>query len=125
MTCVLSGLDDPVAILDWCHGHGARAVVLKLGQTGSWVSDGASRTPIAAFPVNAIDATGAGDCFDGSLLARLAAGDDVVSAAKWASAAAALTTTGYGAVAPLPTAERVAQFLASGATNVSGSKQSA
>jgi 2-dehydro-3-deoxygluconokinase len=122
---LLSGLDDPVAILDWCHGHGARAVVLKLGQRGSWVSDGASRTPITAFPVNAIDATGAGDCFDGSLLARLAAGDDVVSAAKWASAAAALTTTGYGAVAPLPTAERVAQFLASGATNVSGSKQSA
>jgi 2-dehydro-3-deoxygluconokinase len=122
---LLSGLDDPVAILDWCHGHGARAVVLKLGQTGSWVSDGASRTPIAAFPVNAIDATGAGDCFDGSLLARLAAGDDVVSGAKWASAAAALTTTGYGAVAPLPTAERVAQFLASCATNVSGSKQSA
>jgi 2-dehydro-3-deoxygluconokinase len=122
---LLSGLDDPAAILDWCHGHGARAVVLKLGQRGSWVSDGASRTPITAFPVNAIDATGAGDCFDGSLLARLAAGDDVVSAAKWASAAAALTTTGYGAVAPLPTAERVAQFLASGATNVSGSKQSA
>jgi 2-dehydro-3-deoxygluconokinase len=122
---LMSGLDDPVAILDWCHGHGARAVVLKLGQRGSWVSDGASRTPITAFPVNAIDATGAGDCFDGSLLARLAAGDDVVSAAKWASAAAALTTTGYGAVAPLPTAERVAQFLASGATNVSGSKQSA
>ncbi len=109
---VLSGLDDPVAILDWCHRQGARTVVFKLGKAGSWVSDGAERTPIAAFSVNAIDATGAGDCFDGSLLARLAAGDDVVSAAKWASAAAALTTTGYGAVAPLPTADRVARFMA-------------
>lgn len=122
---LLSGLDDPVAILDWCHRQGARTVVFKLGKAGSWVSHGAERTRIPAFSVDAIDATGAGDCFDGSLLARLAAGDDVVSAARWASAAAALTTTGYGAVTPLPTADRVAQFLASGATNVSGSKQSA
>src|SRR6266480_4757619 len=120
---LLSGLDDPVAILDWCHRQRARTVVFKLGRAGSWVSEGADRTPIAAFSVDAIDATGAGDCFDGSLLARLAAGDDVVSAARWASAAAALTTTGYGAVAPLPTADRVAQFLASGATNVTRSKQ--
>ena len=88
---LLSGLDDPGAILDWCHGQGARTVVFKLGQAGSWVSHGAERTRIPAFPVDAIDATGAGDCFDGSLLARLAAGDDVVSAARWASAAAALT----------------------------------
>ena len=27
-------------------------------------------------PVDAVDATGAGDCFDGSFLARLAAGHD-------------------------------------------------
>src|SRR5438477_7010671 len=122
---LLSGLDDPVAILDWCHRQGARTVVFKLGKAGAWVSEGADRTAVAAFEVSAVDATGAGDCFDGSLLARLAAGDDVVSAARWASAAAALTTTGYGAVAPLPTADRVAQFLASDATNASGSKQSA
>ena len=36
-----------------------------------------------------------------------------------------LTTTGYGAVAPLPTTDRVAHFLAGGVTNVSASKQSA
>ena len=120
---LLSGLKDPVAILDWCHRQGAGTVVLKLGKAGSWVSERAERTPIAAFPVEAVDATGAGDCFDGSLLARLAAGDDIVSAARWASAAAALTTTGYGAVAPLPTADRVATFLASGATSDFGSKR--
>ena len=119
------GEDDPAAILDWCQGQGARTVVLKMGKEGSWVSKGEARTRIMAYPVEAVDATGAGDCFDGSLLARLAAGDDVVTAARWASAAAALTTTGYGAVAPLPTADRVAHFLAGGATNVSASKQSA
>jgi 2-dehydro-3-deoxygluconokinase len=59
-----------------------------------------------------VDATGAGDCFDGSFLARLAAGDDPIAAARWASAAAALTTTGYGAVAPLPTRDAVQRFVA-------------
>jgi 2-dehydro-3-deoxygluconokinase len=85
--------------------------VLKLGREGSVVSDGDCRMPIAAFPVDAVDATGAGDCFDGSFLARLVLGDDLASAARWASAAAALTTTGYGAVAPLPTAAQVARFM--------------
>jgi len=122
---LVCGEDDPAAILDWCQGQGARTVVLKMGKEGSWVSKGEARTRIMAYPVEAVDATGAGDCFDGSLLARFAAGDDVVTAARWASAAAALTTTGYGAVAPLPTADRVAHFLAGGATNVSASKQSA
>ena len=122
---LVCGEDDPAAILNWCQRQGARTVVLKMGKEGSWVSKGEARTRIMAYPVEAVDATGAGDCFDGSLLARLAAGDDVVTAARWASAAAALTTTGYGAVAPLPTTDRVAHFLAGGVTNVSASKQSA
>ena len=122
---LVCGEDDPAAILDWCQRQGARTVVLKMGKEGSWVSNGEARTRIMAYPVEAVDATGAGDCFDGSLLARLAAGDDVVTAARWASAAAALTTTGYGAVAPLPTADRVAHFLAGDATNATASKQSA
>jgi 2-dehydro-3-deoxygluconokinase len=108
---LVSGLDDPVAILDWCHRRGATTVVLKLGREGSLVSDGNQRTSISAYPVNAVDATGAGDCFDGSFLARLAVGDDPFSAARWASAAAAITTTGYGAVAPLPTTQQVARFM--------------
>ena len=115
---LVSELDDPTSILDWCHRQGARNVVLKLGREGSIVSDGDRRTPIAAFPVDAVDATGAGDCFDGSFLARLAAGDEPVSAARWASAAAALTTTGYGAVAPLPTAADVARFMESASSHV-------
>jgi 2-dehydro-3-deoxygluconokinase len=45
---------------------------------------------------------GAGDTFDGSFLARLIAGDDPETAARYANVAAALSTTGYGAVTPIP-----------------------
>ncbi len=42
---------------------------------------------------------------------RLLAGDDPFAAARYANVAAALATTGYGAVAPLPRAADVAPLL--------------
>jgi 2-dehydro-3-deoxygluconokinase len=104
---------EPERIVDWCHGHGARAVLLKLGKDGVLVSPapGAARVRVPGFRVDAVDATGAGDCFAGALIARLVAGDDVFAAARYANAAAGLTTTGYGAVAPIPRPDAVRKLL--------------
>ena len=109
----LSGIDQPEAILDWCHAQGAPIVVLKMGRDGAWVSTGALREHIPGIRVDAIDATGAGDCFDGAFAARIVAGDTPPVAACYANAAAALATTGYGAVAPLPRHADVTALLAS------------
>ena len=98
----LSGQTDPIAILDWCHGLGARVVALKCGSDGVIASDGRHVERIAGHRVDAVDATGAGDCFDGAFAARMLAGDEPIAAARYANAAAALATTGFGAVAPLP-----------------------
>jgi 2-dehydro-3-deoxygluconokinase len=76
------------------------------------VSDGARRERLAGHRVDAVDATGAGDCFAGSALARIAAGDSIWDAARYANAAAALATTGFGAVAPLPRPDAVRAQLA-------------
>ena len=84
---------------------------LKLGPEGVIVSDGKHRERLPAVKVKAVDATGAGDCFCGAALARLAAGDSIWEAAKYANAAAALATTGYGAVDPLPRPEEVRKLL--------------
>ena len=111
----LSGLEPPEANIDWAHRLGARTVFLKLGSEGVIVSDGAKRDRIAGHKVNAVDATGAGDCFCGTTLARLCAGDSAFEAARYANAAAALATTGFGAVAPLPRPEAVRALLARGA----------
>jgi 2-dehydro-3-deoxygluconokinase len=107
----LSGQEQPDAIVDWAHRLGARTVYLKLGPEGVIVSDGARRERIAGLRVKAVDATGAGDCFCGATLARLAAGDSSFDAARYANAAAALATTGFGAVAPLPRPEAVRKLL--------------
>jgi len=92
---------------------GVGHVALKLGSEGVLASDGRTRLRIAAHAVDCVDATGAGDCFAGCFLARLAKGDDFWQAVRYANAAAALTTTGYGAVAPLPRPEAVRALLAS------------
>ena len=108
----LSGLQDPEAIVDWAHRLGAPTVFLKLGPGGVVVSDGATRERLQGHRVNAVDATGAGDCFCGATLARLVAGDSIVEAARYGNAAAALATTGFGAVAPLPRPDEVRKLLA-------------
>ena len=107
---------SPDAVVDAIHRAGAPGVVLKLGAQGCLVSDGTRRERVAAHVVRCVDATGAGDCFDGAFAARLLAGDDPFSAARYANVAAALATTGYGAVAPLPRASDVAPLLAAHVT---------
>ncbi|TFW15796.1 sugar kinase [Duganella callida] len=104
----LAGTDDIPAIFAWCRAHGARTVVLKAGPSGAWYAgQGDAPRLMAARVVEAVDATGAGDCFDGSLLARLAAGDSLADAVRYANTAAGLSTLGHGAVAPIPTADQV------------------
>jgi 2-dehydro-3-deoxygluconokinase len=107
----LNGMTDANQVVDWGHAMGARQVVLKLGSDGALVSDGTRREQVAAHRVTAVDATGAGDCFCGNLLARLAQGDTVFDATRYANAAAALTVQGYGAVTPLPRPHQVRALL--------------
>lgn len=107
----LTGQQDPDSIVDWGHDHGAATVALKLGTEGALVSDGRTRELIAARHVTVRDTTGAGDCFCGNLLARLAKGDDIFRAAFYANAAAALSVQGFGAVTPMPRSNSVFSIL--------------
>jgi 2-dehydro-3-deoxygluconokinase len=107
----LCGERDADAILDWCHEAGAKVVALKLGAAGVVGSDSKRREKLAGHVVNCVDATGAGDCFAGALLARMAVGDDFWEGLRYANAAAALATTGFGAVAPLPRPDAVRRLL--------------
>ncbi len=109
---VITGLTDPDAIVDFCLDRGARIVALKLGADGAVVADRDKRIRIAPHKCQPSDATGAGDTFGGALVARLIAGDDLAAAGLYASVAAALSTEGYGAVEPIPTAEKVRRALA-------------
>jgi 2-dehydro-3-deoxygluconokinase len=107
----LTGLDAPKDIVDHYLKAGAGIVALTLGAEGTLVATPDRSERISAFRVDAVDATAAGDTFDGSFLAEWLRHGDPFRAARYANAAAALSTQGYGAVAPMPLQDRVERFL--------------
>lgn len=109
----LTGCETPEAICDFYLALGCSIVALTLGKNGTLVARPDRRALVPAFPVEALDASGAGDTFDGAFLAEwLRNGGDPFAAASYANAAAALATLGHGAVAPMPRRARVETFIA-------------
>lgn len=90
---------------------GAESIVVTHGKDGAVLHSAAGLTTIAPFAVDAIDTTAAGDTFCGSLCARLALGNALPEALRYASAAAALSTTRSGAVPSIPILDEVEQLL--------------
>jgi 2-dehydro-3-deoxygluconokinase len=109
----ITGITDADQLVDFCLQRGAKLVALKLGAEGSLVADATQRQRVPPFPCKPVDATGAGDTFGGSFVARLIAGDTMDVAARYAGVAAALSTEGFGAVEPIPSAVRVMKAMAS------------
>jgi 2-dehydro-3-deoxygluconokinase len=108
----LTGLERPEDVCDFYLGLGPRIVALTMGKGGTMVATHEQRQVIPARPVQAVDATGAGDMFDGAFLAEWLLHGDPFRAAAYANAAAALSTLGHGAVVPMPKRAAVEAFIA-------------
>ncbi|MDQ8703575.1 ribokinase [Streptomyces sp. LHD-70] len=91
---------------------GAGAVVVTLGGDGVLLLEGTSSLHIPAFRVTPTDTTGAGDSFCGALAVALAEDRTLEQAARWACAAAAISTTRTGAQPSAPSRDEVEEFLA-------------
>ena len=107
----LLNINDPTQIVDHYLGLGIRMVVLKLGKQGVLIADATNRNYVDGFEVETIDATGAGDTFDGAFCAQVLNNVPLEYSAKYANAAAALSTKGHGAVTPIPFRITVEDFL--------------
>ena len=93
--------------LHWLDQFSIREVVLRCGPKGAVLTErpgNAARRlqAIPGHPVNAVDATGAGDCFNGNFLAARLRGSSPAEAAHEANQAAAQSTLTYGAIASFP-----------------------
>lgn len=86
-TEMLGGLDNLKA-------HGARDVVIKTGPDGCIVNGEC----VAGFAVEAVDSTGAGDCFAGAFLAGLSRGLPPRECARLANAVGAMNVEHLGAI---------------------------
>ncbi|MEK6530324.1 MAG: ribokinase [candidate division NC10 bacterium] len=93
--------------------RGVGTVVVTLGSAGALAADGTAAVHYAAFPVKAVDTTGAGDAFNAGLAVGLAAGGTLDQAMPLANAAAALACTKTGAQDAFPDRAQVKAFLRS------------
>lgn len=90
---------------------GVENVVITLGSRGVYICSNGVSQIVPAYVVKAVDTTGAGDAFNGGLLTALAEGKDLVEAARFANAVAALSVQRMGTTAAMPTKEEIDQFL--------------
>jgi len=108
---MLTGCADPPAAARVFIDRGTRAVVVKLGSKGCAVFESAREEYVPGFQVNAVDSTGAGDCFVGAFLVGLRRGMDLAGAARFANAAGALSVGRLGAVTGLLSIEETLAWM--------------
>ncbi len=82
--------------------QGVERVVITMGEMGAFVLDDQVATFVKTQNVNVVDTTAAGDSFNGALAVALSEGKNLISAVKFANAAAAITVTRLGAQTALP-----------------------
>lgn len=92
--------------------RGARAVILKLGASGAWLEDEDGGRHFPPFAVEAVDATAAGDTFNGALAVALSEGRPLPHAVSFANAAAALSVTRLGAQSSMPERREIDALVA-------------
>lgn len=91
---------------------GPRLVVLKQGAGGCLIgSTEGAPIQVPGWQVQVLDTTGAGDAFDAAFLVEWMRGTPLEKAGRFANAVGALTSTGLGAVHPIPTRARVEVFM--------------
>lgn len=106
-----TGEDDPVTAAHKLHRY-APNVVITRGRQGLVWHNAAGGGCLQAYPVRAVDTTGAGDCFHGAFATGLAKAMGWQDLLRYASASAALCCTGYGGRNAIPTDAAVREFLA-------------
>ena len=91
--------------------YGIRNVIIKLGAEGCFFKNEKETMRIPAFPVTAVDATGAGDNFAAGFITAITEGASHRQALEFASACGAICATGVGAVSAVKSKTQVNEFL--------------
>ncbi|MDC9594207.1 ribokinase [Xenorhabdus sp. IM139775] len=94
------------------HDKGIETVIITLGSRGVWLSEkGKEGKIVPGFSVKVIDTIAAGDTFNGALVTGLLEGKEMLSAIRFAHAAAAIAVTRQGAQPSVPWRNEIDAFL--------------
>ncbi len=102
----LTGLPDAREIAQFLRrNYGIHTIAIKMGEDGSYVSTPEREHFASAYPVTAVDATGAGDAYVAGFLAGTLMGWDLKATAELASATGAACVTAIGTTAGIQNLE--------------------
>ena len=109
---ILSGIkvtDEKSAVEagKWFLDKGVNTAIITLGEKGAVLVSTDKEKYFPPVKVNAVDTTGAGDCFSGALMASLAKGWDIEDAIVFANCASSISVTRLGVVEAIPDFEEV------------------
>jgi ribokinase len=107
-------MDDADAAARSLMNQGVRAVIITLGAAGAVLGDQDGVGPVAAYRVEAVDATAAGDAFVGALAVGLSRGAGLARAASLGAAAGAAAASRPGAQSSLPRREDLEAVVGAG-----------
>jgi sulfofructose kinase len=107
----LTGETDLVRAIKKLHRAHHELTCVTLGAHGALITDGRDVHHEPAFPVAAVDTTGAGDIFRGAFIYGLLRGDQPHAMVKFANAAAAVSCTRRGAIDSVPTMSDVEALM--------------
>jgi len=103
--------EDAAKAADVLMARGVQIVLLTMGARGAYIATAEFKELIPGFKVKAVDATAAGDVFNGALAVAIAQNKPVREAVSFANAAAALSVTKLGAQPSAPTKDQIDKFL--------------
>ena len=107
----LTGESEPEAMLRALTWAGTGIVVLKLGARGAAMMVNDRLLHAMPPPITAVEATGAGDCFDAGFIHAWLRGDPPEACLALGNICGALSTRAPGGVAGFPSAEEIACLL--------------
>jgi sugar/nucleoside kinase (ribokinase family) len=108
---LVTGQSDPAEILQVFAAQGVAHVALKLGEQGSMLLRSDEVLSCAPHPINAVDPTGAGDCFDAGFIHAWLNGESPTDCLRLANLCGALSTRSFGGITAFPTLSETTHLL--------------
>ncbi|MGI8743803.1 MAG: carbohydrate kinase family protein [Bryobacteraceae bacterium] len=108
---LMTGHSEPEAIIQALTGQGVRNFALKLGPKGAVLSWRGELIWCPPYPVDPVDTTGAGDCFDAGFIYGWLNGESPEYCMRAANVCGALSTRGLGGVRGFPSKEELEEAL--------------
>jgi len=108
---LVGDIAPPEKALRALHELGPKEVIITLGSKGSIGLSGKEINLQKAFPIDAVDTTGAGDVYHGAYIYGLLQGWDIQKCMRFASAASAIKCTQIGARKGIPGLKEIKEFM--------------